>query len=322
MSELINTIQSFPNSSDTTLLAGWLLGSAILGALVATATIPYLPYRKRQQRTLLWLLIFFSGLFIPLLGSPGVALAMLIGMRWQALPSRDTFRTLDRPQFDPIGRNETGPSARGGLRARITQSTMPTEQRLQSIAALQHLPVMAASPVLRTLLDDTVDDIRLVAFGMLDKEEKKIAGRIHALLQKPVPASGVHRYLREKQLAELYWELTYSGLVHGDLRRYTLDHALSHAEAALAINDKSAGMHFLAGRILNAMGREADAEQRIRHATALGIPKQRTQPYLAEFAFKNGDYPHTRELLTTMHDSQLTSHLRPVVDYWSPQENA
>lgn len=320
MNEIAGDIHTLSNGTSMA-LQSWLLGNGILSAFVATIAIRHLPYRDWQQRLLLWLLILLTGLFIPLLGSLGIALAMVTGMRWQTAGAREAFHALNLPEFNPIGRKESGPLARGGLRARITQNTVPTEQRLQSIAALQHLPVMASSPLLRTLLDDNADDIRLVAFGMLDKEEKKIAERIHTLLQQPVPALSSRRYLREKQLAELYWELTYSGLVHGDLRHYTLDHALSHAEAALAINDKAAGMHFLAGRILNALGREDEAEQRMEKATTLGIPIQRTQPYLAEFAFKRGDYQLTRKLLGNLRNDQFTPHLRPIVDYWSERES-
>lgn len=316
MNEFVSMYQALSTGGGTKLL-GWFLANGVFSALVSTLTIRYLPYREWRERVLLWLLIFTVGVFIPLLGSPGVALAMFIGMRRQAVTLQDTFRSLNRLEFNPIGRKESGPIARGGMRARITQHSVPTEQRLQSIAALQHMPVMAASPLLRNLLDDKAEDIRLVAFGMLDKEEKKIAERIHALNQQPVPTTATKRYQREKQLAELYWELTYSGLVYGDLRSYTLTHALSHAESALAVNNKAAGVHFLAGRILNALGREEEAERRMHQAIELGIPKQRTQPYLAEFAFKRGDYQSTRKLLDNMHASQLTPHLQPVVDYWS-----
>jgi hypothetical protein len=321
MSEFAAYYQTLQASSNLTLLGALLLVNSIISALVAAETIRHLPYREPRQRRLLWLLIFLCGLFVPLLGSLGAALAMLGGMRWQTAAGREPFRQLSVPEFDPFGRREGSRFDRGGLRARVVHSNVPAEQRLQSIAALQHLPPMAASPVLRTLLDDSVEDIRLVAFGMLDKEEKKIAERIHDLMQQPEPASERQRYQREKQLAELYWELAYSGLVQGDLRRYALSHALSHAEAALDIQGESAGLRFLAARILDALERNDEAERNMLLATTLGIPQQRTLPYLAEFAFERRDYRLARQLLEAMRDAPVTPRLRPVMDYWTTTES-
>jgi len=322
MNDLTLWLQAIQNGNDLALLGALLLGNTLLSAMVATATIRFLPYREMRQRVLLWLLICTTGLFIPLLGSLGTAIAMLAGMRWQKTAAREPFRPLAIPEFDPIGRKEGSRFDRGGLRARVVQSHVPAEQRLQSIAALQHLPPMAASPVLRTLLDDSVEDIRLVAFGMLDKEEKKIAERIHELLRQPEPTSATRRYQREKQLAELYWELAYSGLVQGDLRRYALNHALSHAEAALEIEGNAAGLRFLAARILDALGRSEEAERNMLLATALGIPQQRTLPYLAEFAFQRGEFRLARQMLNAMRDAPVTPRLRPVMDYWVATERA
>lgn len=322
MNDITGYIQLLRSSSDLSLLGALLLANGAISALVATLAVRLLPYRERAQRLLLWLLIFAAGLFVPLLGSLGVALAMLGGMRWHSSAGQDPFRPLAIPEFDPIGRKEGSRFDRGGLRARVGQPGIPAEQRLQSIAALQHLPPMAASPVLRTLLDDSVEDIRLVAFGMLDKEEKKIAERIHELLQQPVPESDNRRYQREKQLAELYWELAYSGLVQGDLRQYALNHALSHADAALTIEGNAAGLRFLAARILDALGRHEEAERNMLLATALGIPQQRTLPYLAEYAFRRGEFRLARQMLNAMRGAPVTPRLRPVMDYWVTQGSA
>lgn len=304
-------------SSDLKVLLWLLLVNGLISMMVATAAILTLPYRDRQQRQLLWLLIVVAGLFIPLLGSIGTAVAMKLGMRWRAPAGPQAFVPLARAEFDPIGRKEGSRFDRGGLRARIAQGSVPTEQRLQSVAALQQLPPMAASPVLRTLLDDSVEDIRLVAFGMLDREEKKIAERIHDLLQQPVPTSYQRRYQHEKQLAELYWELAYSGLVQGDLRRYALEDALTHAKAALEIDDAAAGLHFLVARILSALGRNEEAERNMLLATVLGVPEQRTLPYLAELAYERGEFRLARQMLDAMQDNPVTPRMRPVIDFWT-----
>lgn len=306
-------------TSDSTLLLLLLLGiNTLFSALIARASLRNLPYKEPRQQRLLWLLLTTAGAAIPVIGVLALTSAMVSGMRWKGGARLPGFRFIGAPRFDPVGGKEGSRFDRGGLRARLIKPAIPTETRLQSISALQHLPTVATSSVLRTLLDDPVEDIRLVAFGMLDKEEKQITGRIHKLLNRAPTDTDSSRehFLYNKQLAELYWELAYAGIVQGDLRNYTLNNALTHAEAAKELNDSDAGLMFLTARILDALGRFEEAIYNMHRAILLGLPQHRALPYLAEMAFERGDYKSTWVMLKEIADSPVTPRLRPVVDYW------
>jgi purine-cytosine permease-like protein len=97
MSEFAAYYQTLQASSNLTLLGALLLVNSIISALVAAETIRHLPYREPRQRRLLWLLIFLCGLFVPLLGSLGAALAMLGGMRWQTAAGRASQEGTPKP---------------------------------------------------------------------------------------------------------------------------------------------------------------------------------------------------------------------------------
>lgn len=307
------------SSHSNALLLLLLLGNALFSALIARSALNNLPYKEPQQRRLLWLLLTCAGACIPVLGVLALASAMISGMRWKGGARLATYNYLGAPRFDVTGGKEGSRFDRGGLRARLIKTAIPTETRLQSISALQHLPTVATSSVLRTLLDDPIEDIRLVAFGMLDKEEKQITGRIHKLLNRPPQEydSPREHFLYNKQLAELYWELAYSGIVQGDLRNYTLNNALEHAETAQGQHDADPGLLFLTARILDALGCFDEAIAKMQTAIELGLPKHRALPYLAEMAFERGDYQNARQLLDEIGSALVTPRLRPVVDYWT-----
>jgi polysaccharide biosynthesis protein PelE len=319
MNWLYESILLLKTSNSNTLMLLLLLGNALFSALVARLALNNLPYKEPKQQRLLWLLLTCAGACIPLIGVLAVASAMIAGMRWKGGARLPGFNFLGAPRFDLAAGKDGSHFDRGGLRSRLVKSAIPTETRLQSISALQHLPTVATSSVLRTLLDDPVEDIRLVAFGMLDKEEKQITGRIHKLLNRPPLDNDSPRehFLYNKQLAELYWELAYSGIVQGDLREYTLNNALDHANSSLSQNDADPGLLFLIARILNALGRVNEAIHHMHRAMTLGLPKHRALPYLAEMAFERGDYGTTWALLSEIGNSPVTPRLRPVVDYWT-----
>lgn len=294
-----------------------LLGNLLLTLVVSGYTWQRLHSTDPSQRRLLGMLVMTAGLLIPLLGAPGFAWAMLYGTGRAAADGTIAYRPLSTAHFDGHGGGEEGSQFdRGGLRARVTKREVPREKRMQSLAALQHLPTSASTSVLRTLLDDDVEDIRLVAFGMLDKEEKAITEQIHRLLNQPQATTSTAYLQRNKRLAELYWELAYSGLVQGELRRYALEHALNHVQLALKEDDREAGLWFLCARVLNALGRTDEAETHFHTAEKLGIPESRILPYLAEFAFRCGDYARTRQQLAALADTPVTPRLRPVVEFW------
>lgn len=319
MNWLYEFILLLKTSHSNALLLLLLLLNTLFSALIARSALQHLPYKEPRQRRLLWLLLTTAGASIPLLGVLAMASAMIAGMRWKGNASLAEYRYLGSPRFDPVGGKEGSHFDRGGLRARLVKPAIPTETRLQSISALQHLPTVATSPVLRTLLDDPVEDIRLVAFGMLDKEEKQITHRIHKLLNRKPEESESPRehFLYHKQLAELYWELAYSGIVQGDLRNYTLNNALENAEAAQKHYSDDPGLLFLRARILDALGRIDEAIHNMHRAMNLGLPQHRALPYLAEMAFERGDYRTTHMMLNEIGNAPVTPRLRPVVDYWT-----
>ena len=130
---------------------------------------------------------------------------------------------------------------------------------------------------------------------------------------KELRQTGMHR------LAELYWELVYTGLAQGDLRDHALRQALSYANDALLTAPLDTGLWFLKGRILNEMKRHDDAYQIFGMAIAHGFPESRALPYIAEIAFNRRDYRTVRDLLSRISILQVTPRMKGAIRYWVGQ---
>lgn len=75
--------------------------------------------------------------------------------------------------------------------------------------------------VVREMLDDSYEDIRLLAFWMLDRQEKDLTQKILAQLPRlQLTLSDPERYRVNKELSLLYNELVYAYLVQGDVYRH------------------------------------------------------------------------------------------------------
>ncbi len=167
------------------------------------------------------------------------------------------------------------------------------------------------------MLGDASDDIRLVAYGLLDGREKKITEQIHRELVNLRSAINTEMQLVVlRHLAELYWEMVYAGLAQGDLRIHTLNQALSFSDEALKLAQQDAGMLFLKGRILHELKRHEEAQLILESAMAHGLPESRVLPYLVEIAFDRRDLNKVQNMLMRISASQITPVMKNAINFW------
>ena len=232
------------------------LGShALISVVAALATYLLLPSRFRQPRVTVSSLMFSFAFIAPVMG----ALGLLILVRANLGKATDDTRvavpvSLDLPVYD-VQTDEHHRGGQGAARSRLGNE-VPSDMRMQSLLTLQAVPNRVANPILEELLGDTTEDVRLVAFGMLDAAEKKIAKEIRFETERQSQdLTREQRYDALQRLAELNWELVYACLIQGELRLHILQQARTHLEAALALGiPPGSGLIFLQGKILLELG--------------------------------------------------------------------
>lgn len=302
--------------------SGWLLAqffllhgaaSAFLSLFVRSA----LPVRYRVPRARVLTLLFLFSFFIPLLGLIGLMTAVFVAHWVPRITRRLPFANIEAVEFAFPRRERRARFVQGGISARLKDHDIPDEHRMRTLLTLQAMPARMANPILREMLADRADDIRLVAYGMLDTQEKGINSRIHAEIGKLETVQESHvRFIGLRQLAELYWELVYGNLVQGDLRRHAIERSLAYLGEAMTIQADDPGLWFLKGRLLHA-NRDPAAEEALQQAVARGIEESRVLSYLAEIAFYRRDFAAVRRLLSRIGDRQSSTRLAPLLRYWS-----
>ena len=290
-------------------------------AVVAASTYTLMPSRFRKPRVPVFFLIFGFAFIAPVIGALGLLFVARAALRSEggyekfAVPGLVVL-----PEYD-VQCKETHRSGQGAIRSRLGEE-VPAHIRMQSLLTLQAVPNRVSNPILEDLLGDSTDDIRLVAFGMLDSEEKKLSIHIQreqaALADSQTPEQ---QYACYRHLAELHWELVYAALAKGALRQHMLQQALAFIAAALALNvEPDAGILFLKGRVLLAQNEPDGAEAAIHEALALGQSETSALPYLAEMAFMRRDFQRVKSLMGEMAQLNLASKTRAIEDFWALRE--
>ena len=291
-------------------------------ALAALATYLMLPHRLRTPRLPVTLLMFSFAFVAPVIG----AIGLLVMVRANLTKPVEDVRyavpvSLDFPLYD-VQSDDQHRGGQGAIRSRLSQD-VPSGIRMQSLLTLQAVPSKVSNPILEELLGDATEDVRLVAFGMLEAEERNISKEIRDESERQRrELTNEQRYESLRRLAELNWELVYACLIQGELRQHILRQAQAYVDEALTLRVQTkAGLVFLQGRILLELGDDEGAETAMLRAVNLGQPKTSALPYLAEIAFKRRDFPQVGKLMQQLSSLNLTSRTRAVEDLWCKRDN-
>jgi polysaccharide biosynthesis protein PelE len=285
-------------------------------AIVLTAA---LPSTMRRPAPAVMTLLFGFSFFIPILGLIGMIVGAFVSKFLPRLVPELPYAEIPPIEFEfpPREIRERTKYGQGGLTSRLKDAGVPKETRFKSLLALQGMPPKIANPLLQDMLGDATDEVRLVAYGILDNQEKNINQHIHDEIETLRAAdSDEMKLIALRRLAELYWELVYGGLVHGDVREHAMNETDRYLSQAMQIAPDDAGLWFLKGRLL-LFKRDPAAEAALHRAVANGLEESRVLSYFAQIAFERRDYREVRRIFGSLSESQYAARLRPAVRYWS-----
>lgn len=234
---------------------------------------------------------------LPVFGAIGLYTGLVIALRTPRHRLEQGIRTINLAElpFSPPVIYASPPYSQGALRQIVRYAERPLK-RLKAVMATRHMAANEAVPVWTLAMRDRVDDVRLLAYAMMDSNEKKLTERITAMNEElndiPVRMRAPHY----KTLAALCWELVYHGLVQGAVRAHWLNTAIKHIEQALQMAPDGSS-HLLHARMLMRLDNIDAAQAELRRAEQAGVDQQVLLPYLAEVAFRQRRFAEVKNLL-------------------------
>lgn len=168
--------------------------------------------------------------------------------------------------------------------AGVIQRARDATRRLDAVLATRRLRDRQALPLLRRALRDADDEVRLLAYALIQQREQTLDHELRAATARleTAPATEAPRWHR--RIAALEHELVWTGLAQGDARRHLLESASRHADKARG-KAPDPSLELLRGRIALALGAFDEAREALDASAAAGLPERVVAPYLAELAF-------------------------------------
>lgn len=335
---------------------GWAIAAAIAFHSISSYFLAWgfwqlLPrrYKLPARRTLSFLFVLL--LILPVVGALGVLWSIVSALkqpRGRAFQGARIIRLPELP-FAPPVIYKAPPYSQGALRQIVYFATRPLK-RLKAVMATRHMAPRDAMAVWSKATRDPVDDVRLLAYAMLDNSEKKLADRILAMTEALSETPVGRRNDTHKIIAALCWELVYHRLVQGAVRQHWLETARRHIEVVLTplapasgsgaatfagvempgaetLEEPATSTAFhagdpdswmLYGRILLEADDLVQAGQAFSKARHAGMGEQKIAPWLAEIAFRERKFGAVRRYLSPgVRSGEKGRDLALVTAWWS-----
>ncbi len=226
-----------------------------------------------------------TAIFLPVIGPIGLGLllrAVARGARARSAGLPPTITELpDLPAAAPDSAGET--LGIGAIAARL-RFAPDSDARVRAVLATRRLDGARAVPLLREALRDRQEDVRLLAYALLEDREQQADATVRGLMAALAAAPPSQAAALHDRLANAYWEMCYQELVAGELESFALGQVIEHLDAAAAAA-ASAARWLLRARVLLRRGDAGGARAALGESRRAGMPARTVDPYLNEVAF-------------------------------------
>lgn len=270
-------------------------------------------FYQKLPVTYVLLLTSFS-VFLPLLGVLLSCILTFLAYRFSEARNEHLIRIVKRQyEAEPLDIRY----GVGGVRVRLQSKKFPLSSKTAALFAMGNSKLNTTNNILQEILPDKEEDLRLLAFGLLEFQEKDINNHICATaeyLEKTTDP--IQKAFLQKQIAQLYWELVYRGL-SSDMEKLILEHARNYAEEALKKLEDYASLWVLLGKIHYRLKNVELAHEMFMRAKNLGAPLKDFVSYLAENAYRQRNFDEVIEFFKNSGALRDIPTIGPVVRFWN-----
>lgn len=305
--------------------AAWAEGAAPLGwaghaFASVVAAVGSMQRVRKAERTSTGAAALLLALALPVAGA--LLLALVLWPAWSRAQRHPPQRIIEiaLPGEVEEGDGAPAPGTASPIREVLDDVQLGAE-RLDALRCLRTMDARRAVPLLRLAFSHPSEDVRLLAFAILEGREKRLRAAIGAeeLRLEVLGAAPEHADARRachRRLAQQHWELVYAGFASSDLEPALLDSAARHATLGMLPGGDIATSLLLA-RIRLRQRRAADAWTCLVHAERAGAPRASSVPLFAEAAYALRRFADIPRLFARAEPAELRRpELLPVAQFW------
>jgi polysaccharide biosynthesis protein PelE len=294
------------------------IASAVSAYIFPKAVAP----AHNEVQAKIYFFLFVIIFYLPVLGLIGLILSVPLLARSSKPQEKNLFTNTHKIREIPFESAVTGGQPVNLHSLDDLYRSRNPDRRLQAVYATLKLQDRNAIPLLRTALGDPVDDIRLLAYALLDRKEYRLSKRIEKFKQDLEKTENSGKKQLYRQIGNDYWELAHLGLVQGEAKNHVLRMAYKYIELGVEYSPEDSGLRFQYAQILLRLGKHQQAFEQFKTAEILGIEYVSLLTYYAEIAFYNSRYHEVKQLMAAIELPAAYPLLTTAARFWRMKPNA
>jgi hypothetical protein len=291
----------------------------MISITIATATTTLLKNRYNTHLLWLFILLFSINLVIPILGylfTLTLTTILIVVKKRHYLHSVETFNHEEflKNSFPQVRRI----FGEGAISSLATDTQNHSPNKMKGLVFMANHPSKKNFSLIKGLLSDANNEIRLYSFSVLANAEGELNDKISHALQ--IFNSTIDSYKKAKLASELafyYWEFIHYGLSDKETNKFIMEKVTYYANFALKHHFESGELYTLLGKNAFLQKAYVDASTYFHKALKLGIKKSTIAPYLAEISYNNRKFKEVTTLLREINPLETSTLTAPLLAQWT-----
>jgi polysaccharide biosynthesis protein PelE len=254
--------------------------------------------------------VFILGIFI--------AFSLVLGLILvkQFIREKEPIQTAEYPDYQrsPMSISDTYGEGFGFKVA--TSGELNKSVRQKMLVAINQFNTSGVNQINSQVLSDDVDEIRLYAKSLIEKQEREISQAIKYFTHKlgTTNDTSITAYYK-KQIALVQWEQVYKHLVNNENLFAVLAKIKTLAQEAMSVLSEDMELPLLLAKIALKSNQLDEARKWLCVAAKNSAPEYKIISYLAEIDYLERNFTAIRSVLSS-HNNKGIIGLQPIVSFW------
>ncbi len=312
MNQLINALSTL-SYTDLFLL------HSVISIVVTTISTYFLKKHYEDSNERIFFIILIFNLCLPIIGYFFAITFSIILSYTRDKTYLHNSKEFNKGEFNknnfPTVKRIFGESAVISL---STDKNNLSKNKMKGLVFMAENPTKQNFSLIKQLLSDKDNEIRLYSFSLINSTERELTEKISQIQNSLNKSSNEVEHSRlATQLAYLYWEFIYLGLIDKETNSLVVDKINNYSKIALMDEDNKGKIFTLLGKVSFHQKKFKKASTFFQKAIKEGIKKSKVAPYLAEIAYEKKSFSDVKAILSEMNPMENSSFTAPIYKQWT-----
>ena len=206
----------------------------------------------------------------------------------------------------------------GAVVSLVTDPNNHSPNKMKALVFMAQHPNIQTHKLIKELLSDRDNEIRLYSFSILNSKEQQLNNQINHLSQLINESKNEEeKSSLSLDIAQNYWEFIYQGLTEEENIPIIVDRIEYFAKESLKSNKNKATAQLLLAKSYFTIKNYTKALNYFNESLKSGIPKIKILPYLAEIAYEKRDFIEVKKLMQELKTKETHPTIEPIKSIWS-----